>query len=86
MQQEEPRDEVDESEDTDSSSASEMFELLMSAKDLLNSSRFEDAETTFLKLYNELQVNVYRYIKLTNMTSEIKSILILGLNRVRKLF
>lgn len=42
--------------DVSSEDSIDLPDMLAKARDLLNSSRFDDAETAFLKLYHEIQV------------------------------
>lgn len=46
---------VEQSDDTSSVASADLTDMLMAARDFLNSSRFDDAETSFLKLYKEIQ-------------------------------
>jgi len=51
-------------DDPSSDDNSDLTDMLSGARNLLNSSRFDEAETAFLKLYNEIQVtNVCYKIK-----------------------
>lgn len=46
----------EEAADESSEGSSDLGDMLLQARDLLNSSRFDEAETAFLKLYHEIQV------------------------------
>lgn len=49
---------TDEAADISSEDSTDLPDMLASARDLLNASRFDDAESAFLKLYHEIQVNI----------------------------
>jgi hypothetical protein len=49
---------VEDTDDTLSVSSADLTDMLMASRDFLNSSRFDDAEAGFLKLYKEIQVYI----------------------------
>lgn len=46
---------VEDTDDTLSVSSADLTDMLLTSRDFLNSSRFDDAEASFLKLYKEIQ-------------------------------
>lgn len=64
---------VEDTDDTLSVSSADLTDMLMASRDFLNSSRFDEAETAFLKLYKEIQVTCdNNYHRAKDFTNKIK--------------
>lgn len=65
---------VEDTDDTESVFSVDLTDMLLASRDCLNSSRFDDAETGFLKLFKEIQVNISIFDEMAKQVFKIQVI------------